>query len=821
MFTTRIFQNFCFTICLLFSIHSVAQVERCIVKGVVMDASTGEFLFSATVYLKGAETAGVITGADGTFQLEAQPGKRELVVNLFGFATYETTLQLNPGETKQLEILLNSSIRQLKTFVTSAGKYEQDIEQVTVSLDVLRPNVIENKNTTSINNALQQVPGVSIVDGEPQIRSGSGYSFGAGSRVLILVDDLPVLSGDAGRPSWGFIPVENIEQVEVIKGASSVLYGSAALSGVINIRTAYPRDEPQTKINVFSGVYSNPQNKDAIYWGKNNPFYSGLNFVHSRKIKNLDLVVGGNFFNDAGYKGPTPVNVADTSFNPYAEQRGEFEHRMRLNVGLRWRNRKVQGLSYGVNANGMLSNSASALLWMNADSGMYRAYPGSLSQTIQDVFYVDPFIRYISKSGWNQVFRNRIFHLNNNNNNNQSNSSNVFYSEYQVQRSFSSGILNKLVFTAGAVHSLTRGRSDLYTGNLGDTLPNQASAGNRNVAAYIQLERRFFDRLTLSAGARYEHFSIDDPSLSSDSAGKQVQEGKPVFRAGANLKLAKATFLRASFGQGYRFPTIAEKFIRTAVGPIRIYPNDSLRSETSWNAEIGFKQGFKIGEFLGYIDAAWFTQQFKNNIEFNFGQFGTFADPLFGLGFASLNIGRTKVTGAECSIAGRGKIGKTGIALLGGYTYTNPVSLEPNKEYGVVDLSNKKVTYARSSSDSTGNLLKYRFQHLVRADIEITHGRWMLGGSTRFNSYMKNIDKIFEDLDELLGLLGQPQPGLKKYRQDNHSGIWVFDARLSYNLNESSRISFIVNNLLNKEYTLRPMVIEQPRTTAVQVTISF
>ena len=87
-----------------------------------------------------------------------------------------------------------------------------------------------------------------MVDGEPQIRSGSGFSYGAGSRVMVMVDDLPVLSGDAGRPTWGFLPLENLEQIEVIKGASSVLYGSAALSGVINIRTRYPDARPLTRI---------------------------------------------------------------------------------------------------------------------------------------------------------------------------------------------------------------------------------------------------------------------------------------------------------------------------------------------------------------------------------------------------------------------------------------------------------------------------------------------------------------------------------------------------------------------------------------------
>ena len=821
MFKTRTIAYLFSTMMTLCAPFAFGQIEQAKVSGQVKDANTGEAVIAAYVVVKGNEGKGVVADTDGKFSISLPAGKVTLIFRQVGYTPFEAPLELIPNEKKTLQVQLIQETRELKTFVTTAGKYEQNIEELTVSMEVLRPNIIENKNTTSIDDALQQVPGVMIVDGEPQIRSGSGYSFGAGSRVMILMDDLPILSGDAGRPSWGFLPVENVEQVEVIKGASSVLYGSAALSGVINIRTAYPRDEPQTKINVFSGVYNNPQNKDAIYWGKNNPTYTGLNFFHSRKIGNLDLVVGGNVFNDNGFKGATPVNVTDTTFNPYAEQRGEFENRARLNFSLRYRSKKIEGLSYGLNANGMMSRSTGTLLWMNADSGMYRSYPGSVTLTLQNVWYVDPFIRYTGKKGWSQVFRNRWFHLNNNNDNNQSNKSDVFYSEYQIQRQFKTGVLTGMSITSGLVHSYTMGTSDLYKGGLSDTVTAKAESGNRNMAAYLQLNKTFFNRLVLNAGFRYEHFSITSPSVSAADSSKTIQEGKPVFRAGANFRLHKATFVRASFGQGYRFPTIAEKFIRTQVGPIRIYPNDSLRSETSWNAEIGIKQGFRIGKFQGYADAAYFLQRFKNNIEFNFGAFGALSDPLFGLGFASLNIGNTEVSGLDFSIAGQGKIGKNGLAMLLGYTYTNPISLEPNKPYPVIDLTSKNVTYARSSSDSTGYLLKYRFQHVFKADAEITRGNWVFGASVRYNSHMSNIDKIFEDLDDVLGLLGQPKPGLKAYRQKNNKGFTVVDLRLSYQLSNTCKLAFIVNNVLNNEYTIRPMSTEQPRTTAIQLSISL
>lgn len=804
----------------LFPLVLTAQVERALITGKITEARTGLSLPGIVVAVGEESSKGTVTDENGHFRLDVMPGEFSLLIKSLVHFEKTIVITIQPNETRELNIELEPRAHELKTFVTTASRYEQNIEELTVSMDVLRPNIIENKNTTSIQDALQQVPGVSIVNNEPQIRSGSGFSFGAGSRVMILVDDLPILSGDAGRPTWGFLPVENVEQVEVIKGAASVLYGSAALSGVMHIRTAYPRDTPQTKINLFSGVYNDPKNKAAIYWGRNNPMYSGINFFHSRKIKNLDLVIGGNLFSDDGYKGPAPVQGIDTA---HTKQYREFGNRVRLNFSLRHRNPRIKGLSYGLNANGMLSQGMQTLMWLNADTGMYRVYPGAVTYTRQQIFYLDPYIQYLSRNGWKQVLRNRYYHLNNINDNEQSNQSDLFYSEYQLQKHFTNGLLKGLAFTSGLVNIYTQATSELYKGNLTDTAANEQKAHSRahNMAAYLQLEKTFFNRITLNAGVRYEQFAITNPRFSKTDSIRTTREGQPVFRAGMNIKITRNTFFRISYGQGFRFPTIAEKYIRTQVGPIRIYPNDTLRSESSYNAEAAVKQGFRIGNFQGYADIAYFLQRYKNTIEFNFGQIGTFADPLFGLGFASLNIGNTRVRGWEATLAGQGRIGKTGIQLLAGYTYTNPVTLDPQIPYPIKISGNQYGTYNLSGSDSTGNRLKYRFQHLAKGDIELTRGKWMLGASIRYNSFMQNIDRIFNELDDIFGFLGFPQIRLKQYREEHNKGTWVTDARLSYQVHKTARISFIVNNLFNTEYMLRPMLIEQPRTTAVQFTITF
>ena len=136
---------------------------------------------------------------------------------------------------------------QLDDVVISASKYEQKLGDVPVSMAVIKPALIENKATRDAQAIVEQVPGVQINENQVSIRGGSGWSYGAGSRVLVMVDGMPMLAGDANDIKWSAIPLENISQIEILKGASSVLYGSSALNGVINIRTQYPKDEPVTK----------------------------------------------------------------------------------------------------------------------------------------------------------------------------------------------------------------------------------------------------------------------------------------------------------------------------------------------------------------------------------------------------------------------------------------------------------------------------------------------------------------------------------------------------------------------------------------------
>ena len=93
---------------------------------------------------------------------------------------------------------------------------------------------------------------------------------------------------------------------------------------------------------------------------------------------------------------------------------------------------------------------------------------------------------------------------------------------------------------------------------------------------------------------------------------------RPVFRAGLNYQLADYSFIRASFGQGYRNPSINEKYLRKDIGGVGVYPNPNIKPEKGFNAELGFKQGYKIGNFQGFVDIAGFYTQYKDMVEFQF-----------------------------------------------------------------------------------------------------------------------------------------------------------------------------------------------------------
>ncbi len=299
----------------------------------------------------------------------------------------------------------------------------------------------------------------------------------------------------------------------------------------------------------------------------------------------------------------------------------------------------------------------------------------------------------------------------------------------------------------------------------------------QNYAAYAQLDKKFWKILNLSAGFRDENFMTDNFKNYS----------KPVFRSGLSLKIAQATFFRASFGQGYRYPTLTEQYLNSQFSSLTIFSNQDLRPETSWNTEVGIKQGFKIGNFMGFFDAAAYWQEYQNTIEITYGAWEKEPQPYPPgyhdvTGFKYLNTGATEVRGVDISLAGEGAISRDfKIDVLAGYTYTLPQAMQPNLVYAT-DTNKNNLSYAKSSSNIANNILKYRFQTIAKLDLELKYKRISAGGDWVYYESMQNIDTVFYTLTSFA------QYGIAQYRAEHNTGINVFNARIGLQTTKKAKL---------------------------------
>ena len=729
--------------------------------GTVYDRQTGEPMVA--VNISADRSTGTTTNDQGKFLFDLSPGTHTIEFFYVGYEMQKEELTIESGEVLTIGIRMSVISRVLEEVVVSAGKYEQKLSDVTVSIDLIKPHQLSNQNIASLDQILEKTSGISILDGQPSIRGGSGFSYGVGSRVLMLVDDLPLISGDAGDIKWNYLPVENLNQIEVIKGASSVLFGSSALNGAINLRTRFPGNEPKTEVTLFGGTFMDPRRSELIWWERR-PLFTGGSFSHLRKIGNLDFSLGGNYFKDEGYR------------------EGDYENTIRGNLALRYRFKKIQGLTAGVAVSAMYIDQADFLLWLNADSGAYRQNPETVAPLTGHRYNIDPYVEYFTPAGDKHSLKARLYSVGNVAlRTTFSSYANLWYGEYRYLKKFR----NRTHWTSGLSFTRNTVIANLYENHMGS-----------NTAVYSQLDAHVINRLKVSSGVRWELNSLNEVFYYS----------LPVFRAGLNYQPGKATFIRTSIGQGYRFPSVAEKYADAVVGGLKIFPNPELEPERGWAAELGVKQGFSSGSWVGFADLAFFWTEYNNMIEYTF---GAYPDPpdaiptIDDVGFKALNIGTARINGAEFSLNGTGKVGPVKLQCIGGYTYMNPVDPSILEEQG--------------REDNEAYILKYRRRHLIKADLEGELWRIFAGVNLLFNSRMINVDGVF--IDPLIGNL--LQPGFPDYWHDHASGYTVLDFRLGWNISQMVRINAILKNAFNVEYLGRPGDIGPPRNITLQARLTF
>ena len=764
-------------------------------KGIVLDASNGDPIIGARIVLSSGQKS--ITSNSGEFILSNVKYPNSLVVSMMGFIS--ETIKLSKDTL--LTINLKTQVQEISDVVVTASRRNQNIEDVPISMEIIKPELINNKGFSNLEQAVDQSPGVYAMDGQVSIRGGGGFAYGAGSRVALLWNGVPMMSPDVGDAKWNAIPMEQTSQIEILKGASSVLYGSGALNGIIALTEKEPSPKGNFSAKVQSGVYGNPRRKSMQWWDKN-PTFHLADVYFGKSYKYLGYTVGANAYLDSGFR------------------QGENEKRFRLNGSFYFKPKSNSKLKAGLSYNAQYQDLGVFILWKNDTLG-YQAQDNTLSRQKAIRINVDPYIKFYDKFQNQHQLKTRYYIVTTGSDAKVGDASiaDLFYADYQFQRKFGTSIN----LSAGITHNLGQVKSWVF----GDHISS-------NSALYGQVESKL-NRLDITAGMRIEHYKLDDMKADSrffinDSLSIPVY---PIFRMGLHYKLTPATHLRASFGQGVRFPSIAERFVSTSVGGLTIFKNPNLKPEKGWSSELGFKQLVKLGSsWKGFFDVAAFINEYSNMTEFTFGIY----NPLTGeslssngildteayneliaqgivlsqlVGFRATNAEKARITGLEFSFNSQGKIGGVELTSLLGYTYMNPISL------------NNDPNYRLQFSDMCSKMLKYRFKHLVKLDIQATYKKFSLGISLRYNSFMENIDLMFEE--PILTDAGQQfiLPGLREYRKNNSNGALVFDSRFIYHITKEMKLNLIVNNLFNAEYVSRPADLQAPRNFLLQLQYAF
>ena len=371
---------------------NVLYAQDAIFKGTVKDSKSGETLVGVNVVTE--DKTGTVTDINGQYSLKLKEGKHKIIFSFLGYGTQVKQIDLKAGQDEMYNTELIIDSKQLELVVVTGSQYEKKVSEEVVTIDVVRPYLISNTNATTLAAAVDKIPGVNIIDGQASIRGGSGYAYGTGSRVQLLVDEVPMLTGDFGEIRWNFVPIENTEQVEVIKGAASSLYGTGAMNGVINVRTGWAKEKPQTALTIYQGVYSNPRRDELRWWDKfSYPFMTGLFFSHRQKFDNLHVVIGANLHSLKSYIMHGDDQLA------------------RLNLKTKIDNKKVKGLSYGVNFNSMGQQFGRVFLWENANEGAYKPFAGTQSNDYYTYLTIDPHLTYLKENGTRHSFRGRYYNV--------------------------------------------------------------------------------------------------------------------------------------------------------------------------------------------------------------------------------------------------------------------------------------------------------------------------------------------------------------------------------------------------------------------------
>ena len=608
---------------LILTLSAKAQTNE--IFGKVTDNSN-QPLIGVNVLVEGT-VLGIATNSKGEYKLSGlKNGTYKLTYSMIGF-TKKTSKSIVLNNSKvEVNITLPPTSYQYDQLVITANKHSQKLSDVAASTYIIDTKKFSEKNFQKIDDAFRYVPGVTMTLDQISIRGSSGYSRGAGTRVLITFDGIPIYTPDTGEIIWELIPVTEVGKVEVIKGAASSLYGSSAIGGVINIIPKELTSNPVTFIKMQGGFYSKPSHKEW-QWTEKTRYFNSQTISHSRSFGKFGLSASISRLEDLSYK----QNENQLRYSGYLKANYNFSNHTTISLlGAGFTRRRYtfnfwkdlkHALSPPDKDLGQSIKSDRTILGMNFN----HIFNDELSLTVIPSLYL---------SYWDDESESK----------NKSNG-NLFRTEARLNYSPT----KKITIVSGSEFQYNKITSTIF--------------GNRTsnaIGAYSQLDYKFIEPVNISFGLRYDFSKLADLQSESSISPK----------LGITYKVSKSTFLRTSISKGFRTPTLAESFTSTTTSGITVKPNPNLKAEDSFSFEVGIKHYFS--DQLN-VDFALFNNEYYDFIEPGF-------DPKDGKIIFD-NVTRARIQGFELNTS-TSFLSRT-VMLNLGYTFlhSKDIELEQSLKY--------------------------------------------------------------------------------------------------------------------------------------------
>ncbi len=472
-----------------------------------------------------------------------------------------TTVAYSSVPVEPVEPLGIDSLINLQGVVVSANKIQVNRNSVPLSISVIDREEIEASSESALLPVLsQRVPGLFVTQKGITgfgVNDGSAGTVnirgvGQGNKVLMLFDGQPQWAGIFGHALPDTYVASDVERVEVIRGPGSLMYGSNAMGGVVNIITRHHKQEGRrTQARIMYGSYNTQ--KYMVNNGYNiGNFSSFISLNHDRTDghrPNSKFHITNGFAN-LGYKINEHYRVTgDLSLAKFKTQNpGEID---------------APVLDYLVD---VLRGTTSFALENHHEktSGALRVFYNWGNHEVNDGY----------KPGGTP--RTYLF---------RSDDHNTGVLLYQSFR-----LVEGNTFTAGIDYKNWGGHAwnDSINGKKGELIDKSVN----EVAGYVIMQQDLFDMLSINAGVRYEHNSVFG--------------GEWVPQAGLTVRPFEGNVIRASFSKGFRSPNIREMYMWGAA-------NDELKPENMLNYEVAVGQSFLDGRLYGEVTA--FFIDGKNMIE--------------------------------------------------------------------------------------------------------------------------------------------------------------------------------------------------------------